>query len=100
MAARVAELNPLDDLGQAILAVEFSPFLLGGHHQLEGHGQSGLAAVAPLGAFCPVPDGGEDAFDYYPAGHVYMPKRADLTSGCASSVRPGSRRKSEARPCP
>ncbi len=63
MAKPVAELNPLDDLGQAILAVEFSPFLLGGHHQLVGHGQSGLAAEAPLGAFCAMPDGGEGAFD-------------------------------------
>ena len=63
MAKPVAELNPLDDLGQAILAVEFSPFRLGGHHQLVGHGQSSLAAEAPFGAFCAMPDGGEGAFD-------------------------------------
>ena len=48
MAETVAELNPLDYFWQAVLAVEFSPFLLRRHHQLEGHGQSGLAAEAPL----------------------------------------------------
>jgi len=46
LAYSVAELNPLDDLRQAVLTVEFSPFVLGGHHQLEGHGQSGLSAHA------------------------------------------------------
>jgi len=39
VAEPVAELTPLDDLGQAVLAVEFAPFLLRRHHQLEGHGQ-------------------------------------------------------------
>ena len=63
MADPIAELNPLDDLGQAVLAVEFTPFLLRRHHQLECHGQSGLAAEAPFGAFCAMPDGGEGAFD-------------------------------------
>ena len=63
MAEPVAELNPLDDLGQAVLAVEFAPFLLGRHDQLEGHCQSGLSAETPLGAFGAVPDGGEGAFD-------------------------------------
>ncbi len=51
MAEAVAELSPLDDLRQAVLAVEFSPFLLGGHHQLVGHGQSALSAKAALGAY-------------------------------------------------
>ncbi len=46
MAEPVAELNPLDDLGQAVLAVEFAPFLLRRHHQLERHGQTSLAAEA------------------------------------------------------
>ena len=63
VADAVAELKPCDDLGEAVLTVEFAPFLLGGHHQLVGHGQSGLAAEAPLGAFRAMPDGGEDAFD-------------------------------------
>ena len=63
MAEAVAELNPLDDLGQAALAVELAPFLLCRHHQLERHGQTGLAAEAPLGAFGAVPDGGEGALD-------------------------------------
>ena len=63
MAEPVAELNPLDDLGQAVLAVELSPFLLRRHHQREGHGQPGLTAEASLGAFGSVPDGGEAAFD-------------------------------------
>ncbi|AGT11658.1 hypothetical protein JCM7686_pAMI8p158 (plasmid) [Paracoccus aminophilus JCM 7686] len=35
----VAELNPLYDFWEAVVAVEFSPFLLGRHHQLEGHGR-------------------------------------------------------------
>ena len=51
LAEAVAELNPLDDLGQAVPAVEFAPFLLRRHHQLERHGQTGLAAEASLGAF-------------------------------------------------
>ena len=55
LADPIAELNPLDDLGQAALAVEFAPFLLRRHHQLEGHGQSGLAAKASFGAFCAMP---------------------------------------------
>ena len=64
MAESVAELNPLDDLGQAVPAVEFAPFFLRRHHQLERHGQTGLAAEASLGAFCAMPDGGECAFDW------------------------------------
>lgn len=63
MAEPVAELNPLDDLGQAVSAVEFAPFLLRRHHQLEGHGQTGLSAEAPLGAFRSMSDGGEGALD-------------------------------------
>ena len=63
VAETVAELNPLDDLGQAVLAVEFAPFLLRRYHQLERHRQTGFAAEAPLGAFCAMPDGGEGAFD-------------------------------------
>ena len=49
MAEPVAELSPLDDLGQAVLAVEFAPFLLRRHHQLEGHGQTGFAAETSFG---------------------------------------------------
>jgi hypothetical protein len=63
LAEPVAELNPLDDLGQSVSAVEFAPFLLRRHHQLEGHGQTGFAAEAALGAFRAVPDGGEGALD-------------------------------------
>ena len=63
MAKPIAKLNPLDNLGQAIMAVAFSPFLLGGHHQLVGHSQSSLAAEALLGTFCAMLDGGEGAFD-------------------------------------
>jgi len=59
----VAELNPLDDLGEAILAVEFSPFFLRRHHQLEGHGQPGFAAEASFVSFRAVPDGREGALD-------------------------------------
>lgn len=39
MLDAVAEFNPLDDFGQAVLPVEFAPFLLGGQHQLVGHRQ-------------------------------------------------------------
>lgn len=63
MAETVAELDPFDDFGQAVLAVEFAPFALRGHHQLERHGQPGLSAEAALGAFRAVPDGSEGAFD-------------------------------------
>ena len=51
--------NPLDDLGQAVPAIEFAPFLLRRHHPLERHGQSVLAAEASLGGFRAMPDGGE-----------------------------------------
>jgi len=63
MAKAVAELNPCDGLGEAFLAIAFAPFLLHRHHQLERHDQAGLAAEAAIGAFCSVPDGGEDALD-------------------------------------
>jgi hypothetical protein len=53
--------DPLDDLGQAILAVAFSPDFLRRHYQLEGHGQTRLAAETSLGALCAVPDGRECA---------------------------------------
>ena len=64
MAEPVAELNPLDDLWWAVLAIEFAPFLLRRQHQLEGHGQSSLSAEASLGALCAMPDGSEGAFDW------------------------------------
>ena len=63
LAQAVAELNPLDDLGQAVPAVELAPFALCGDHQLERHGQAGLPAQAPLGAFGAMAHGGEGAFD-------------------------------------
>src|SRR6056297_2582871 len=63
VAEPVAKLNPFDDLWQAVLAVEFAPFLLRRPHQPEGHGQTGPAAEAPLGAFRAVPDGSEGALD-------------------------------------
>lgn len=71
---------------QAILAVAVPPFLLRRRHQFEDHGQPGLAAEAPIVAFCAVPDGGEGTFDYDQAAHFYRPERADLMSGYASSV--------------
>jgi len=63
VAEPVPELNPFYDFGQAVLAVEFAPFALRRHHQLERHGQPGLAAEASLGAFCAVPDGRKGALD-------------------------------------
>jgi hypothetical protein len=59
----VAEFNPFDDFGQAILSVEFAPFLLGGQHQLVGHRQRCLAAEAAFGFCGSVADGGEGTFD-------------------------------------
>ena len=64
MAEAVAELNPLNDFREAVLAVEFAPFPLRRHHQLEGHGQPGLAAEASFGAFSAVPNGREGAFNW------------------------------------
>jgi len=46
VAEAVAELNPADDFGEAVPAVEFAPSRLRGHHQLEGHGEPGLSAQA------------------------------------------------------
>ena len=59
----VAELNPFDDFGQPVLAVEFTPFLLGRQHQLVGHRQRRLAAQAAFGFGGSMPDGGECALD-------------------------------------
>ena len=52
----VAEFNPRDDLWQAVLPVEFAPFLLGGQHQLVGHRQCRLSAEAASqpSSFCQV----------------------------------------------
>ena len=59
----VAEFNPFDDFGQAILPIEFAPLLLCRQHQLMCHRQSRLAAEAAFGLGGSVPDGGEGAFD-------------------------------------
>ena len=59
----VVEFNPLDDLGQPVLAVEFTPFLPGRQHQLVRHRQRGLSVEASLGFGGRVPDGGERALD-------------------------------------
>lgn len=71
MAQAVAELNPLDDFRQAVLAVEFAPFPLRRHHEPEGHGQPGPATEASFGAFRAVPDGGEGAFDRIRGADVF-----------------------------
>lgn len=63
MAEAVAELNPFDDLGEAVSTVEFASFSLRRHHQLESHCQPGLPAQTPFGPRCAVPDRGEGAFD-------------------------------------
>jgi len=51
----------MDDLGQAILAVAFSPCFRRRRHQLEGHGQTRLAAQTSPGPLRAVPDGRECA---------------------------------------
>ena len=52
LAEPVAELNPLDDLGQAVLAVEFAPFLLRRHRTKRTKGclsrKTGLAMAFKL----------------------------------------------------
>ena len=63
MLDAVAEFNPLDDLWQAVLTIEFTPFLFGGQHQLMRHGQRRLSAEAALGLGGAMPDGGESTFD-------------------------------------
>ena len=67
----VAEFNPLDDFGQAVLAVELAPFLPGREQQLVRHGQRGLSAEAALGLGGPMPDGGESALDRVRGSDVF-----------------------------
>lgn len=57
------ELNPLDDLGDAVFVVDVSSFFLRLHHQVEGHGQPDLVAEASFCAFRAVPDGSECVLD-------------------------------------
>lgn len=45
MADPIAELNPLDDLGQAVLSIELAPIFLRRDHQLEGHGQTPVSRL-------------------------------------------------------
>ncbi len=59
----VAELNPLNDLGQAVLAVKSAPFFLDRQHQLVGHGQRRLSAEAAFGLGGSVANGCEGALD-------------------------------------
>jgi hypothetical protein len=59
----VGEFNPLDDVWQEVLAVEFALILLGRQHQLAGHGQCGLAAQAAFALDGSVADGSKGAFD-------------------------------------
>ena len=66
----VAEFNPLDDFGQAVLAVEFAPFLLGRQHQLVRHRQCRLAAEAALGLGGSMPDGGKGALASARSGSI------------------------------
>ena len=58
-----SEFNPLDDFGEAVLPIEFAPFVLGREHQLVRHGQRGLAAWAPLCLGGSVPDRGKCALN-------------------------------------
>jgi hypothetical protein len=47
LSEAVAELDPRDDLGEAVLTFEPTSFLLRRHDQLDCHGQTGLSACAP-----------------------------------------------------
>ena len=59
----IDELNSGNDVGQELAAVEESPFLGGGLHQLEDHREASGARAVALGAAMPQADGGERAFD-------------------------------------
>lgn len=63
LAEAVAELNPVEDLRQAVLAVELSPLLLRRHYQLEGLCQPGLATEATFGTLRAVSNGRDGAFN-------------------------------------
>jgi hypothetical protein len=59
----IAELDPHYNLGRAVLTAELAPLFPRRHHQLEGHGRTGLTTVASPFAFGAVPDGRDYAFD-------------------------------------
>ena len=74
----VAELNPFDDFGQAILSIEFAPFLLGRQHQLVGHRQCRLAAEAAFGLGGSVPVGGKEPAPDAIRGALDRVRRSDV----------------------
>jgi len=59
----VFECNPLDDLWYAVCPVEFAPFSLRRHHQLERHSQTSFATEASLGFSGTMSNSGEGAFN-------------------------------------
>ena len=74
----VAEFNPLDDFGQAVLAIEFAPFLLGRQNQLACHRQCRLAAEAAFGPGGSVPDGGKEPAPDAIRGALDRVRRSDV----------------------
>ena len=63
MLDAVFEGNPLNDLWQAVRAVELPPFRLRRHHEPECHREAGFPAQATPGFAGPVADRGEGALD-------------------------------------
>lgn len=64
-----------------VLAVEFTPFLLAGQHQLARHGQGGLSAVAALGPLGSTPDRGKSAYDGVRGASVFSMFGGEVIEG-------------------
>lgn len=77
----VFELNPLNDLGQAVWPGDPPPFFLRSNHQPENDGQGGLPVQAALGFPGPVPDGGKDALDRVCGADVFPMLGREVVEG-------------------
>lgn len=71
MFISVDKSNPLDDFWHAVCAVEFAPFILRRHHQLEGHSEACFTAQAAFGFACTVAHGGKGALNRVSGSDVF-----------------------------